>query len=259
MVAARTRRSRGGKTPRPILGTRSLGPCRRCVLQHATRQKKSGDPFRIKFRNAEKLMRQDRGDRERLRLQSVARSASQHVGDRTMMGLLIRVVMGEIVQIRRSGHRNHRQKMSEHHGYDHPQESGSCLERGSAHRTWRIVAARHCGKRFSLRVRLVLACQAARSAAKEIPCTTGHRFILSHSRKRGRSSVGRASRCQRECREFESLRPLSLAKEGDKCQTNGTGPVSGASRAWWCVQERLPCPVAKEYGGVRILAFEVKS
>ena len=36
--------------------------------------------------------------------------------------------------------------------------------------------------------------------------------LVSRSRKRGRSSVGRASRCQRECREFESLRPLSFYK-----------------------------------------------
>ena len=48
------------------------------------------------------------------------------------------------------------------------------------------------------------------SSEKKILACLRRLPLVSRPRKRGRSSVGRASRCQRECREFESLRPLSL-------------------------------------------------
>ena len=49
---------------------------------------------------------------------------------------------------------------------------------------------------------------------KKILACRGGFHLVCPPRKRGRSSVGRASRCQRECREFESLRPLSPFQKG---------------------------------------------
>ena len=40
----------------------------------------------------------------------------------------------------------------------------------------------------------------------------------------GNSSVGRASRCQRECREFESRFPLQMNILGSKQAGSGSGP-----------------------------------